>query len=435
FVPSAEEDDGSCIYDPSSDAELVWQLGAPIGTAPPALATITHPSTPISAWSSISGPLPTNAWFMNTGLGDGNLVINTLPYLVRSLGNRLMVGLPTTIGISSTFVFTAAVDDLSLGATEAIASREIVDFDLLSVTLEWAGASSGSMRAPLVRGSPYITMFYDGLTPRLSSERAIVALNGSGTRYEVSLNTGEAFVIYASSSVDLAQSGGGIEASAPFTGTLRVARLSAAEAVLDAHADAIPTGGTLSADIENSEGNVTFDWERTGSGSLLMMALPHHQAILTGATTTAYTQKTIRGTMVGITGDQWVMDFDLPPLGFQAERPINSSFTSALESALALEKGALPTSTDTYFFGTEIGRMARLLLIAEALGDEESAAQLTTALKGQLAPWIAGTNADPLVYDTVWGGVVPQAAAANPSAQFGSGWYNDHHFHYGYHVY
>jgi len=41
-----------------------------------------------------------------------------------------------------------------------------------------------------------------------------------------------------------------------------------------------------------------------------------------------------------------------------------------------------------------------------------------------------------LIYDTVWKGLVSNAiyATGDPNQDFGNGAYNDHHFHYGYHV-
>ena len=39
------------------------------------------------------------------------------------------------------------------------------------------------------------------------------------------------------------------------------------------------------------------------------------------------------------------------------------------------------------------------------------------------------------MYDPTWGGVVSQGGLANHDADYGNGWYNDHHFHYGYFIY
>ena len=44
-------------------------------------------------------------------------------------------------------------------------------------------------------------------------------------------------------------------------------------------------------------------------------------------------------------------------------------------------------------------------------------------------------NPDALLYDRSYGGVVTIDGMGNSQADYGSGWYSDHHFHYGYLVY
>lgn len=57
-------------------------------------------------------------------------------------------------------------------------------------------------------------------------------------------------------------------------------------------------------------------------------------------------------------------------------------------------------------------------------------------LKPALDVFISNKQLNPLAYDTVWKGVVSTAGFRDgPGADFGNTWYNDHHFHYGYHVY
>jgi hypothetical protein len=62
------------------------------------------------------------------------------------------------------------------------------------------------------------------------------------------------------------------------------------------------------------------------------------------------------------------------------------------------------------------------------------APQLRKQLKGVLDLWLA-PGATRLLYDTTWGGIVSAAGMKDGMADFGSGIYNDHHFHYGYLMY
>ena len=69
--------------------------------------------------------------------------------------------------------------------------------------------------------------------------------------------------------------------------------------------------------------------------------------------------------------------------------------------------------------------MGRLALIADTLGESTIASAVRANMKAVLAPWLAGTNADPLKYDPIWGGICSSAGLANGGADFGNGQYNE----------
>ncbi len=79
--------------------------------------------------------------------------------------------------------------------------------------------------------------------------------------------------------------------------------------------------------------------------------------------------------------------------------------------------------------------MARVALIADSLGEASHAATVRENIKTVLTPWLENKNSDPLKYDKTWGGLCSNAGLHNGGADFGNGLYNDHHFHYGYHIY
>ena len=83
----------------------------------------------------------------------------------------------------------------------------------------------------------------------------------------------------------------------------------------------------------------------------------------------------------------------------------------------------------------EIGRISRLALIADQVGDTATASEIRAYIKQQLVPWLEGSNGIPLLYDQTWGGLVSKNGLADFGADYGNGKYNDHYFHYGYHVY
>ncbi|RHY31233.1 hypothetical protein DYB32_005188 [Aphanomyces invadans] len=103
--------------------------------------------------------------------------------------------------------------------------------------------------------------------------------------------------------------------------------------------------------------------------------------------------------------------------------------------ALKNDSNYTPHALDPYFFGKEVARQARLVLIADELN--QGTTKLLDQLEDLLLPWFVGKNIDYFVYDTVWGGVcsVKGLRGVFWMTDFGNGWYNDHHFHYGYFIY
>jgi hypothetical protein len=68
-----------------------------------------------------------------------------------------------------------------------------------------------------------------------------------------------------------------------------------------------------------------------------------------------------------------------------------------------------------------MSRTARLVLIAEELAEAHAASIFRARLATALEPWLNGTNADELLHDTVWGGLVFASGVANSGAGYGAG--------------
>ena len=71
-----------------------------------------------------------------------------------------------------------------------------------------------------------------------------------------------------------------VAAADDFNGSIRVAGVwdgvEGDAATLDDHSGAIPTGGTVSAEVAGDVAFMKYNFEVAGSLDLLMMALPHH---------------------------------------------------------------------------------------------------------------------------------------------------------------
>ena len=184
-----------------------------------------------------------------------------------------------------------------------------------------------------------------------------------------------------------------------------------------------------------------------------------------------------------VEGSTWVLKEDLAgEPSFSAPRPPMAKSIPNLADAINkdiyfrlpeyFQRGA----GDTYFSGKALAKFSRILLITEELKNmcaevvdhglkvyeecnnitlpsNEVFDQAVDHLRSSTEIWINGTADIPFVYDTQWGGIVSCGCYFNGSSKkcnnifpdcpsvsdkgldFGHGFYNDHHYHQGYHIY
>ena len=322
-----------------------------------------------------------------------------------------------------------------LSASEGLGSHQVTEYDDLSVTVRW----SAGFEAPLVRGMPYATIFYENLTPVIKFGHAVLSVTGSGSRHEVTLNNQQNWIIYSSSDLVLNTAGQDLVSSGSFSGWVRAAGLwegvEGDIATLDQHSGKIPTGGKVSAQVEGDIAHMNFNWETVGTGELLGMALPHQQDTLTNPTT-SHTLTALKGNMVAVTGDVWEFQEELTTIKWGSPRAVPDDKVADIRAALEhdIPNEQVP-GDDPYFGGKKMALFARLSLIADEIGESGLAQQARERVRPFVEGWLGGTNPNKLLYEDVWGGVVSSNGLHNEQADFGNGMYNDHHFHYGYHVY
>ena len=71
-------------------------------------------------------------------------------------------------------------------------------------------------------------------------------------------------------------------------------------------------------------------------------------------------------------------------------------------------------------------------LTRDNLGRPDLVTPVINYLKASFQHWFDSASTTLPAYETAWGGVISKAGANNSWVDFGNGYYNDHHFHYGY---
>ncbi len=198
-----------------------------------------------------------------------------------------------------------------------------------------------------------------------------------------------------------------------------------------------PTGGGIKVSVLADAATIVLDWQHAGASVGEMLAMPHHEGLLTPdpGWPTLPMATTLAGNLRLVPYAKTTFVLPLVPIAFDAPRAIEPTLASTLAQALATDATTAITATDPHGFGRQVSRKARLVLIADALGDATLAGTLRAEVAAALLPWIQGTNANPLRYDATWGGIVSENGLAAPQNDGGQGYYNDHHVQYGHFLY
>eukprot|EP00980_Cylindrotheca_fusiformis_P009669 scaffold2141_cov120-Cylindrotheca_fusiformis.AAC.4 len=221
--------------------------------------------------------------------------------------------------------------------------------------------------------------------------------------------------------------------------------------------------------------------EVSSNPSLVTFALPHH---LERMDTSVFPENericktTVSGSACLIEGPTLSIVEKLPTVSLRAPRPLKAKFIPLVAKTLKKDiKYSLPNyfergAGDTYFSGKMLSKLGRILTVAEEvleLCDKSrftafgpycrnstlpTKKQMTAAidrLQSGVEIWLNGTAETAFVFDEAWGGLVSCGCQWNGDGcdnrapdcpafydqglNFGNGFYNDQHFHYGYHIY
>ncbi|AAF25988.1 F15H18.17 [Arabidopsis thaliana] len=381
----------------------------------------------------LSNPLPTNSFFQNFTLKNGDQAEYFHPYLIKSVDSSLCISYPSLFHNSDFFyeVFTA---DIIISGSNGPGPRSrkthiISSFSDLVVTLDFP---SSNLRFFLRK--PVYNFSVSGNSITISTSHGVRSLSSSSsTKWSDKLTNNQRWLIYASSPIDLTKHGdSSIHCRGGFTGIVRITVLPGSNPAFEI--------------LDHYKSSREYFLSKLNSSCCDLHVIRSFGGISTGCTNSSVTvldhfrYKSIDGDLVGVVGDSWVLKPDSVSVTWHSMKGVKKDSYKEIISALGKDVNGLNSSAEvtssSYFYGKLIARAARFALIAEEVCYLDVIPKIVTYLKNMIEPWLDGSfKPNGFLYDPKWGGLITKQGSKDSQADFGFGIYNDHHYHIGYFLY
>ncbi|KAF4964794.1 hypothetical protein FSARC_7306 [Fusarium sarcochroum] len=464
----------------------------PIDTSAPPSMFKKRSDHPVSKLGiSQSGPIQTNKFYSNFYLDKQQAPVYTYPYSLTWAGgsgpaaswgmsishideDKRSYGPVQDNGAVKFYSNPVGIQSMIISAKE-LGKSTVLTMDSIGphyarAILKKDSKSAATITFPLVQGSIFTTAYFSGATPWIQTGvyfRTMTQVTkdpkSNVRKFNFVLEDGTTWRLYAYKTkgdpLDLKITNNGLAASSkPFTGYIQIAKdpkVGQSETILDNGCGIYPTGMTISGSTVGNQGTYTFTWSKAGHsvGKLWIFALPHHVTSFDATTKSAMGKYTLltptKGLATAVGATSWTMvEPSLPVnMGFapwdttKGSRGLSAAakkvITPIAQSEVSQDMDAQANTDSMYFSGKALAKFGSIVyVINNMLGDTALAQAGLVQLKNAFARFGSNKQSYPLVYESAWGGVVSSASYTTGEAgsDFGNTYYNDHHFHYGYHV-
>lgn len=429
------------------------------------------------------GPIQTNKFFANLLLNGQNLTSFTQPYGVwwSNQGGYFGLGVSATNVSQRVFGPDASANPVEYYTNPLMLKSLVLSADEFTVdNMQPSVTETGpfhisfslglddqsSIQFPIVIGMGLVTGVYSNLTPRLFSQIGIQQVVAGGSpasgirKWQATLANGIKWNIYvsgASDDFDL-----NVKSDFEVVGSEKGSDIviqvgvvpDGADSLIDSAAGAYAVSASIGGEVNGDSATYRISYDTKGtssSGKALLYALPHQcdsfSANMHPSGYKAYSPS--KGWVEAVVDTQLEMVEQLytelqwlPYQENQTETSISSDelqlIAKVVNDELSEDITSQTTTTSTYTAGKGFDKFAYILLVAhDILGSDSVTEQGLSSLKSALEPWLSNQQETPLIYDTLMKGVTSSAAneeGGSPNDDYGSPFYNDHHFHYGYMV-
>lgn len=406
-------------------------------------------------------PLPYSLWVTKDGDSDWGMAFNhtdSLQYVFGPDPDQNPAQFFFNPPKIKSFAFTAP----NFGNNLRVST---IKNEKLAALVELAN-EQGRISMPLAYGMGFVTGIYENLVPVLSSQVGFMEFKKVGivnqnrtAKYTVKLFNQLVWLIYLSGdpNVDLQLADNnhivGNNAS-------RLCVVQVCKGESPAYDDACgkyPIDAKLSGSVDpdRKTGTYAFNYETHGSsnlGSTLVWCLPHHQVTLKEdikkRDSGMQLDSPTNGPMRGYVTDK--LEFEVPNLpldiGFEPWTAVDGfgfnpgNYTNEVKQLI----GQIATEEveqdvagqcdldSMYFGGKQLDKYAYLAMVTHfVLQDQNLTGKILPKIKAAIEKYASNQQQHPLRYDESWKGVISDTP---PDQDFGNLNYNDHHFHYGYHI-
>jgi endoglucanase Acf2 len=334
----------------------------------------------------------------------------------------------------------------SYATTFAPADARALRWGDWTLSYRLAQRTNAYLDVTLGRGQPFVWVEATGVQLQLDLGTGAQLFDGADAALPAVLTTGAVGVawqgrrygVYGPPDTEFRLTGTTLRASSPF---LVVAALPAAAHLdrLAPFASAIPRDSRFDWDYDPAAGLVTTHWQldteplQPGATNALLGWLPHHlRGTVHELALAEWNYATPRGPLRLSTGGTAHITYAFPGLVPSLPPPAgagwSNNFSAARMRGYLQGVAGMNYGGDTYWGGKDVLRYAQHLWWAEALGEPVRTALLARA-RASLADWYTYTPGEPehfFAAYTNWGGMV------GFNSSYGSEFFTDHHFHYGY---
>jgi len=415
--------------------------------------------------SNITGPIPSNDWWTSVVMKQYSDGLYAFPLAYKCYAGGIEVDYPGAGSfvengnldwVLAGFVKDFSLEGDSLDPTTFYARLD--DYSDWTVDIQLTDDSTNYFTLTLTHGSPYGYATFAGCEPVIKFATAIdwvfddsgstITFPCQGDHIGVEAG-GKYYGLFAPSSSTWTKTGDTINVTLGNDKDFFSYALMTGESDLSyfyQHAYAFVTNTTVSWDYDQSlsKVNTTYtiqtELKKAGmSSDTLICLFPHHwRHSAKGLTSISY--QTLRGELKLSQGNSFTTQLDfhgiipyfLEPEDTGGPYPYNKAHLQALvdnaESMTFAYWG-------TYGSGKELGKWARIIPVADAIGDETAKNYFVNGLRNRTSDWYTYSPPETNKYfcyfstPTKWGGLIGYTPDYNLEN------FDDHHFHYGYFVY